>query len=115
MRPGRRRATIQGAVIPGGPMSLPFRERRQLRALARAAVRDDVDLAVAFALFNHARKDEEMPFTERLRARAVRRRLRAERMNRVEWADWPDDTYPIFGPDLPLPLDRGEGVDRLLV
>ena len=84
-------------------MSLPFRERRQLRALGRAAVRDDMDLAVAFALFNHARKDEEMPFTERLRARAVRRRLRAERMSRAEWADWPDDTCPIFGPDLPLP------------
>jgi hypothetical protein len=76
-------------------MSLPFRERTKLRALARAAARDDPELAVRFALFNHASRDVEMPFAERLRARAVRRRQRAERVI---------DQYPAYGwPDLLLP------------
>jgi hypothetical protein len=60
-------------------MSLPAGERRKLRAIARAEARADPELATRFFIFSQVNWDEDMPRTERLSARAVRRQRRAER------------------------------------
>jgi hypothetical protein len=59
-------------------MSLPVGERRKLRAIERAQATADPDLAARFSLFSQLSWYEEMPLTERLNARAIRRRKRAE-------------------------------------
>jgi hypothetical protein len=74
-------------------MSLPAGERRKLRAIERAQATADPDLAARFFLFSQLSWYEEMPRTERLNARAIRRRKRAERAIIA---------YFISGPDLLL-------------
>lgn len=60
-------------------MSIPFGERRKLRAMERA-ITDDADaFADRFAMFCALHRWDEMPPTERLKAREVRRMARAER------------------------------------
>jgi hypothetical protein len=55
-------------------MSLPAFERRKLRRIERAAVKADPGLAARFSIFNQLSRQEDMPRTERLKARAVRRK-----------------------------------------
>ncbi len=55
-------------------MSLPADERRKLRAIERAQATADPDLAARFSLFSQLSLYEEMPRTERLNARAIRRK-----------------------------------------
>jgi hypothetical protein len=74
-------------------MSLPAGERRKLRAIERAQAAADPGLAARFSMFSQLSCHEEMPRTERLNARAVRRRKRAERAIIA---------YLISGPDMLL-------------
>jgi hypothetical protein len=60
-------------------MSIPFGERRKLRAMERAITDDASALADRFALFCALYQWDEMPRTERLKARQVRRMVRVER------------------------------------
>jgi hypothetical protein len=60
-------------------MSIPFGERRKLRALERAITDDASALADRFAMFSTLYKWDEMPCTERLKVRDIRRMIRAER------------------------------------
>ena len=60
-------------------MSLPAGERRKLRTIERAQATADPGLAARFSMFSQLSRQEEMPHTERLDARAIRRRKRAER------------------------------------
>ena len=60
-------------------MSLPVGERRKLRAIERAETRADPGLAARFSIFGRLSRHEVMPPTERLKARAIRRKKRAER------------------------------------
>lgn len=71
-------------------MSLPVGERRKLRAIERAAARADPSLAARFSIFNELSRQEDMPRTERLRARAIRRK---------RWAERAITAYLISGPD----------------
>ena len=61
-------------------MSLPVGERRKLRAMQRATASADPGLAARFAIFNRLSRQEDMPRTERLKAREVRRRKWTERV-----------------------------------
>lgn len=61
-------------------MSLPVGERWKLRVIERAEARTDPSLAARFRIFNRLSRYEYMPRTERLRARAIRRKKRAERV-----------------------------------
>jgi hypothetical protein len=74
-------------------MSLPAGERRKLRTIERAQATADPGLAARFSMFTQLSWQEEMPRTERLNARAIRRRKRAERAI-IE--------YFISGPDMLL-------------
>jgi len=74
-------------------MSLPAGERRKLRTIERAQATADPGLAARFSMFTQLSWQEEMPHTERLNARAIRRRKRAERAI-IE--------YFISGPDMLL-------------
>lgn len=78
-------------------MSLPAGERRKLRAIERAAASADPGLATRFSIFNKLSRQEDMPATERLKARAVRRKMRAER---------PITAYLIWRPDTLLRAAR---------
>lgn len=60
-------------------MSLPVGERRKLRAIERAAASAAPGLAARFSIFNQLCRQEDMPGTERLQARAIRRKKWAER------------------------------------
>jgi hypothetical protein len=60
-------------------MSLPARERRKLRAIERAEAWTDPGLAARFSIFNQLSRHEDMPRTERLKAREIRRMNWAER------------------------------------
>ncbi len=60
-------------------MSLPAGERRKLRVIERAEARDDPGLAARYHIFNRLTRHEDMPRTERLRKRTIRRKSRAER------------------------------------
>jgi Protein of unknown function (DUF3040) len=71
-------------------MSLPVGERRKLRTIERAAARDDPGLAARFSIFSQLSRHNDMPRTERLKARAIRRKKRAE---------WATTAYPISRPE----------------
>jgi hypothetical protein len=60
-------------------MSLPARERRKLAAIERAEARTDPGLAARFAIFNQLSRHDDMPCTERVKARDIRRMNWAER------------------------------------
>lgn len=60
-------------------MSLPVGERWKLRVIERAEASADPSLAARFRIFNRLSRCEYMPRTERLRARTIRRKKRAER------------------------------------
>jgi hypothetical protein len=60
-------------------VSLPVGERLKLRAIERAEARADPSLAARFSLFSRLTRQEGMPHTERLKARAIRRKKRAAR------------------------------------
>ncbi|MBV9382364.1 MAG: DUF3040 domain-containing protein [Streptosporangiaceae bacterium] len=60
-------------------MSLPAGERRKLRAIERAEARADPGLAARFSIFSQLSQPDDMPRTERLRAREIRRKNWAER------------------------------------
>jgi hypothetical protein len=60
-------------------MSIPLGERRKLRAMERAMTDDASAFADRFAMFCALHRWDEMPCTERLKARQVRRTVRAER------------------------------------
>jgi hypothetical protein len=61
-------------------MSLPRSERRKLRTIERAAAGADPGLAARFSIFNQLSRHEDMPRTERLKARAIRRKKWSERL-----------------------------------
>ena len=61
-------------------MSLPVGERRKLRTIERAAASADPGLATRFSMFNQLSQPEDMPRTERVQARAIRRKKWAERV-----------------------------------
>jgi Protein of unknown function (DUF3040) len=71
-------------------MSLPVGERRKLRAIERAAASTDPRLAARFSMFNQLNGQEDMPRTERLKARALRRK---------KWVERAITAYLISGPD----------------
>jgi hypothetical protein len=71
-------------------MSLPVGERRKLRAIERATAGADPGLATRFSMFNQLSQEEDMPRTERVRARAIRRK---------KWAERARTAYVIWGPD----------------
>ncbi len=85
-------------------MGLPAGERRKLRAMERAQATADPGLAARFSMFNQLSSHEEMPRTERLNARAVRRGKRAERAI---------ITYLISGQDMLLRADGGSGREHV--
>ena len=60
-------------------MSLPARERRKLRAIERDEARTNPGLAARFSIFNELSRHDDMPRTERLKAREIRRMNWAER------------------------------------
>jgi hypothetical protein len=77
---GTPHTRINGSHAPlEVPMSLPVGERRKLRAIERAQATADPALEARFSMFSQLSWHEEMPRTERLNVRAVRRRKRAER------------------------------------
>jgi hypothetical protein len=61
-------------------MSLPVGERRKLRAMERATASADQGLAARFSMFSKLSEQEDMPRGERLKAREIRRKKRAERV-----------------------------------
>jgi hypothetical protein len=71
-------------------VSLPVGERLKLRAIERAETGADPSLAARFSLFSRLSRPEGRPGTERLQARAIRRKKRAERAipGYLEW--WPE-------------------------
>ena len=71
-------------------MSLPLGERRKLRAIERAAAHANPGLAARFSIFNQLSRQEDMPRTERLKARTIRRK---------KWAQRAIAAYLISGPD----------------
>jgi hypothetical protein len=76
-------------------MSLPVGERRKLRTIERATARADPALAARFSMFNQISRQEDMPRTERVKARAIRRK---------KWAERAMNAYLILGPDTLLSL-----------
>jgi hypothetical protein len=60
-------------------MSLPAGERRKLRAIERAEAGTNPGLAARFAIFNQLSRHDDMPRSERLKAREIRRMNWAER------------------------------------
>jgi hypothetical protein len=60
-------------------MSLPAGERRKLRTIERVEGRTDPGLAARFSIFNQLSRHDDMPRTERLKAREIRRKKWAER------------------------------------
>ena len=71
-------------------MSLPVGERRKLRTIERAAARADPGLAARFSMFNQLSWQEDMPHTERVKAREIRRK---------KWAERAMNAYLTLGPD----------------
>jgi len=71
-------------------MSLPFGERWKLRRIERAMASAEPRLAARFSMFNELSGHEDMPRTERVRARAIRRR---------KWVDRAIHAYLISGLD----------------
>ena len=59
-------------------MSIPFGERRKLRALERSIADGAPALAERFMMFCTLYRRDDMPPTERLKAREIRRRAMAE-------------------------------------
>jgi len=72
-------------------MSLPVGERRKLRAIERATASADPGLAARFSMFNKLSHQEDMPRSERLKAREIRRKKWAERVM-TEYLLWGPDT-----------------------
>lgn len=70
-------------------MSLPVGERRKLRTIERALASADPSLAVRFSMFSQLSQQEEMPRTESVKARAIRRQ---------KWVEWATTAYLIAGP-----------------
>ncbi len=60
-------------------MSIPFAERRKLRSMERAITAADPLLADRYTMFSEHCRGQEMPRTEELSAREIRRVTRAER------------------------------------
>lgn len=60
-------------------MSIPFAERRKLRSIERVISAADPALADRYAMFSEHCQGRDMPRTERLAARGVRRGTRADR------------------------------------
>jgi hypothetical protein len=71
-------------------MPLPAGERRKLRIMERSAAIADPGLAARFAMFNQLSRHDEMPRTEELTARRIRRK---------KWAERAAAAYLISGPD----------------
>ena len=71
-------------------MSLPVGERLKLRAIERAEASADPGLDARFSLFSRLSLYEGTPRTERLKARAIRRRKRAERAISGSLLSWPE-------------------------
>ena len=88
-------------------MSLPVGERWKLRTIERATARADPGLAARFSMFNQISRQEDMPRTERVKARAIRRK---------KWAERAMNAYLILGPDTLLEPGKlgGEGLGWLL-
>ena len=72
-------------------MSLPADERWKLRTIERAEARTDPGLAARFTIFNQLSRHDEMPRTEQLKAREIRRQ---------KWAERAMAAYLISGPDI---------------
>jgi len=60
------------------PVNLPIGERLKLRAIERAETSADPVLAARFSIFGRLSRHEDMPRTERLKAREIRRKKWAE-------------------------------------
>lgn len=60
-------------------MSIPFAERRKLRSMERAITVADPALADRYTMFSEHCRGQDMPRTEELNAREIRRVTRAER------------------------------------
>ena len=60
-------------------MSIPFAERRKLRSIERAVTVADPALADRYTMFSEYCQGQDMPPTEELTAREVRRVTLAER------------------------------------
>jgi hypothetical protein len=60
-------------------MSIPLSERRKLRAIEQAIAAAEPVLADRYAMFVALHRLDDMPGMERLKARDVRRAVRAER------------------------------------
>jgi hypothetical protein len=73
-------------------MSLPVGERRKLRAIERATAGADPGLAIRFSMFNKLSHQEDMPRTERVRAREIRRKKWAERARITAYVIWGPET-----------------------
>jgi hypothetical protein len=71
-------------------MSLPVGERWKLRRMERAMTSAEPRLAARFSMFNQLNGQEDMPRTERVRARTIRRQ---------KWVDRAITAYLISGPD----------------
>jgi hypothetical protein len=71
-------------------VSLPVGERLKLRAIERAEASADPSLAARFSLFSQLSLYEGVPRTERLKARAIRRKKRAERAVSGSLLWWPE-------------------------
>jgi hypothetical protein len=74
-------------------MSLPVGERRKLRTIERAVASADPRLAARFSIFNQLSRNEDMPRTELVKAREIRRQ---------KWVERAITAYLISGPDTPL-------------
>ena len=61
------------------PMSLPVGERWKLRRIERAMASAEPGLAARLSIFNQLGRQEEMPSTERVKARTIRRQKWVER------------------------------------
>jgi hypothetical protein len=71
-------------------MSLPVGERWKLRKIERAMASAEPGLYARFSIFNQLNRQEDMPCTERVTARAIRRQ---------KWVERAIAAYLISGPD----------------
>lgn len=70
-------------------MSLPVGERRKLHRIECALASADPGLAARFSMFNQLSQQEDMPRTELVKARAIRRQ---------KWVQWATTAYLMSGP-----------------
>ena len=71
-------------------MSLPVGERWKLRKMERAVASAEPGLAARFSMFNQLSRQDDMPRTERVKARTIRRQ---------KWVERAITAYLMSGPD----------------